>query len=55
MDLEQLNDRIHIREAIHQGKIHDAITMVNQLHPELLDNNRLLYFHLQVSSCYSQL
>lgn len=48
MDLEQLNDRIQIREAIHQGKVHDAITLVNRLHPELLDGNRLLYFHLQV-------
>ena len=28
----------------------EAIELVNNLHPELLDNNRYLYFHLQVSS-----
>lgn len=36
-----------IREAINAGKIQDSISLVNQLCPELLDNDRYLYFHLQ--------
>jgi len=42
-----LDNRILIREAIQSGKIEDSINLVNQLHPELLDNDRYLYFHLQ--------
>lgn len=38
-----------IREAVQTGRIPDAIAMVNALHPELLDNDRYLYFHLQVN------
>lgn len=44
-----LDERIMIREAIQGGRISDAIGLVNALHPELLDNDRYLYFHLQVS------
>ncbi|XP_050497632.1 glucose-induced degradation protein 8-B homolog [Diabrotica virgifera virgifera] len=29
------------------GKIQEATALINQLHPELLDNDRYLYFHLQ--------
>nr|XP_054771263.1 glucose-induced degradation protein 8 homolog [Lytechinus pictus] len=46
-DLDTLNERIQIREAIQDGHIEDAIAKVNDLHPELLDNDRYLYFHLQ--------
>lgn len=42
-----MDNRILIREAINNGKIQDSINLVNQLHPELLDNDRYLYFHLQ--------
>lgn len=31
------------------GKIQEATARINQLHPELLDNDRYLYFHLQVN------
>lgn len=31
------------------GRIEEATTLINQLHAELLDNDRYLYFHLQVS------
>lgn len=44
-----LDERIMIREAVQSGRIPDAIAMVNALHPELLDNDRYLYFHLQVT------
>ena len=36
-----------IRDAIREGRISDATDVVNQLHPELLDTDRYLYFHLQ--------
>ena len=49
LDLDSMDERIKIRDAIQNGRIQDAISMVNSLHPELLDNNRYLYFHLQVS------
>ncbi|KPJ01636.1 PREDICTED: glucose-induced degradation protein 8 homolog [Papilio xuthus] len=42
-----LDERIMIREAVQNGRIPEAIAMVNALHPELLDNDRFLYFHLQ--------
>lgn len=52
-----LDERIMIREAVQSGRIPEAIAMVNALHPELLDNDRYLYFHLQVCSisphCYT--
>lgn len=47
MELDSLDDRIRIRDAIQSGRIQEATALVNQLHPELLDNDRYLYFHLQ--------
>eukprot|EP00105_Crassostrea_gigas_P019984 XP_011438647.1 PREDICTED: glucose-induced degradation protein 8 homolog isoform X2 [Crassostrea gigas] len=47
VDLEQLDERIKIREAIQEGRIQDAISLVNSIQPELLDNDRYLYFRLQ--------
>ena len=47
-DLDQMDERIKIRDAIQNGKIQDAISLVNNIHPVLLDNDRYLYFHLQV-------
>ncbi|XP_014767645.1 glucose-induced degradation protein 8-A homolog [Octopus bimaculoides] len=49
VDLDQLDERIKIRDAIQNGRIQEAISLVNSLHPELLDNDRYLYFHLQVT------
>jgi hypothetical protein len=46
VDLETL-ERITIREMILKGQIQEAIAPINSLHPELLDTNRCLYFHLQ--------
>lgn len=48
INLDTMDNRIKIRDAIQNGRIEEAITLVNQLHPELLDNDRHLYFHLQV-------
>uniref|UniRef100_A0A668U520 CTLH domain-containing protein n=1 Tax=Oreochromis aureus TaxID=47969 RepID=A0A668U520_OREAU len=47
VDLDSLDERIKIREMILKGQIQDAIALINSLHPELLDTNRYLYFHLQ--------
>jgi glucose-induced degradation protein 8 len=47
VDLSSLDNRIQIREAVQTGRIEESISLVNQLHPELLDNDRYLYFHLQ--------
>lgn len=47
MDLDQLDERIRIRSAIQTGHFQDAMRMVTALHPEILDDNSQLYFHLQ--------
>ncbi|XP_052866273.1 glucose-induced degradation protein 8 homolog [Anopheles bellator] len=47
VDLGSLDNRILIRKAVQNGFIQEATHLVNQLHPELLDNDRYLYFHLQ--------
>lgn len=47
VDLDTLDERIKIRDAIQNGKIQEAIELVNNLHPELLDCDRYLFFHLQ--------
>ncbi|XP_033638826.1 glucose-induced degradation protein 8 homolog isoform X2 [Asterias rubens] len=45
--LDSMSERVMIREAIQEGRIEKAISLVNDIHPELLDNDRYLYFHLQ--------
>ncbi|XP_059618768.1 glucose-induced degradation protein 8-B homolog [Phlebotomus argentipes] len=47
VELNSLDNRILIRDAVQNGRIQEATHLVNQLHPELLDNDRYLYFHLQ--------
>ncbi|RXN23197.1 glucose-induced degradation 8-like protein [Labeo rohita] len=47
VDLDSLDERIKIREMVLKGQIQEAIALINSLHPELLDTNRYLYFHLQ--------
>ncbi|XP_048838617.1 glucose-induced degradation protein 8-B homolog isoform X2 [Brienomyrus brachyistius] len=47
VDLDSLDERIKIREMILNGQIREAVAVINGLHPELLDSNRYLYFHLQ--------
>lgn len=48
VELDSLDNRIKIRDAIIAGRTQEATALINQLHPELLDNDRYLYFHLQV-------
>lgn len=49
-NLTNLENRINIKEAILSGNILKSIEMINELHPELLDTNKSLYFRLLVSS-----
>ena len=43
-----MDSRIKIRDSIQAGKITEATSMVHQMYPELLDDDRYLFFHLQV-------
>jgi len=45
-DLDDIKNRVRIRDAIHAGSAADAIEMINELDPELLDANHLLHFSL---------
>ncbi|XP_005096701.1 glucose-induced degradation protein 8 homolog [Aplysia californica] len=47
VNLDTLDDRIRIREAILEGRVMEAISLINSLYPELLDSDRYLYFRLQ--------
>lgn len=45
--MNSLKHRTAIREAMQTGNVQHAIEMVNDLNPEILDENPGLYFHLQ--------
>lgn len=45
---EQIDQRIAVRSAIESGNIELAIRLINDYYPELIDNNRHIYFKLQV-------
>lgn len=45
---EQIDQRIAVRSAIENGNIELSIRLINDYYPELIDNNRHLYFKLQV-------
>ncbi|KAI0687788.1 CTLH/CRA C-terminal to lish motif domain-containing protein [Cytidiella melzeri] len=47
VDLESIESRMNIREALQRGDVSEAITRVNDLDPEILDTNPALYFRLQ--------
>ncbi|OZJ04164.1 hypothetical protein BZG36_03114 [Bifiguratus adelaidae] len=47
VDLESIQERMHIRSAVHAGDIEAAMERVNDLNPDILDTNPQLYFHLQ--------
>lgn len=46
-DLDSIESRMSIREAVQRGDVEEAIEKVNDLNPEILDTNPQLYFHLQ--------
>ena len=45
--LGDMDGRIRIRDAIQSGEIGQAVSLVHSSHPELLDDDRYLFFHLQ--------
>lgn len=47
IDLSSLDERMLIRDAVQNGRIQEATHLVNEMLPELLDNDRYLFFHLQ--------
>lgn len=47
IDLKTLDKRIKILEKIQDGDVQQAVHMINAYQPQLLDDNRYLYFHLQ--------
>lgn len=47
IDLESIEYRMGIKKAIQRGDVDEAISKVNDLNPEILDQNPDLFFHLQ--------
>ena len=50
-----LDQRIEIRQAVEEGHILKAIRLINKYHPELLDQNRTLFFKLQVCQLHTEM
>jgi len=46
-DLDTLSARSQIRSAIQAGKITEAVELLNQLNPEILEKNEMLAFQLR--------
>ncbi|KAK0989932.1 hypothetical protein LTS01_008722 [Friedmanniomyces endolithicus] len=46
VDNESIRERVRVRNAIHGGRLDEAIELINEIDPEILDNNHLLHFHL---------
>ncbi|KAF2772794.1 hypothetical protein EJ03DRAFT_324344 [Teratosphaeria nubilosa] len=46
VDNETIRDRVRVRNAIHGGRVDEAIEMINEIDPSILDDNHLLHFHL---------
>ncbi|RKP08702.1 CTLH/CRA C-terminal to lish motif domain-containing protein [Thamnocephalis sphaerospora] len=47
VEMEGIQERLQIRQAVQRGDIEDAIERINDLDPELLDAQPDLYFKLQ--------
>ncbi|KAI3014051.1 hypothetical protein CAN33_0032305 [Aspergillus niger] len=45
-DIESIQERVDIRTAIHSGNIQVAIEKINELNPQILDENAPLHFAL---------
>ncbi|KAL1986342.1 hypothetical protein VTN96DRAFT_6574 [Rasamsonia emersonii] len=45
-DIESIQERVEIRSAIHSGDIQTAIEKINELNPQILDENPSLHFSL---------
>eukprot|EP00775_Hariotina_reticulata_P006104 gene6104-6342_t len=47
VELSSITDRMEIRQAVQSGQVEEAIDKVNDLNPEILEEQHSLYFHLQ--------
>lgn len=47
VELGSIESRMDIRHALERGDVESAISLVNELDPEILDTNPSLYFQLQ--------
>ena len=47
MDFDLIDQRREIRILLQEGKIQEAIEKINDLNPEILDTNDVLYFQLK--------
>ncbi|KKZ62039.1 hypothetical protein EMCG_03501 [[Emmonsia] crescens] len=45
-DVQSIQERVEIRNAIHTGDIQSAIEKLNELNPQILDSNPALHFSL---------
>ncbi|KAL3250422.1 hypothetical protein MRX96_055493 [Rhipicephalus microplus] len=45
--LDTLDERIRIRDCLQEGRVLEAVALLNGLRPELLDNDQCLLFHLR--------
>ncbi|GHJ85832.1 hypothetical protein NliqN6_2234 [Naganishia liquefaciens] len=50
VDYQSIEERMLIRNAVEAGHVDEAVRRVNELEPEILDNNASLLFHLQLQS-----
>ncbi|EIW73102.1 hypothetical protein TREMEDRAFT_37146 [Tremella mesenterica DSM 1558] len=48
VDEASIRERMEIREAVEEGRVEEAVKRVNELDPEILDNNPPLLFHLHL-------
>lgn len=46
-DLDTITERMQIRQAIQSGHVEEAIDKVNDLNPEILEQQHHIFFHLQ--------
>ncbi|KAK5118183.1 hypothetical protein LTR85_008163 [Meristemomyces frigidus] len=46
VDNASIRDRVRVRSAIHSGNVKEAIQMLNEIDPDILDTDGLLHFHL---------
>eukprot|EP00882_Tetradesmus_deserticola_P012412 GHRQ01013154.1.p1 GENE.GHRQ01013154.1~~GHRQ01013154.1.p1 ORF type:complete len:170 (+),score=101.78 GHRQ01013154.1:289-798(+) len=47
VELGSITDRMELRKAVQSGHVEEAISKVNDMNPELLEEQQALFFHLQ--------
>ena len=47
-DIDSINERRDVKDYITIGDIHNAISTINEINPDILDQNTELYFNLKL-------